>query len=1028
MNIMKKTILLLLLLPLIASSQQRTTIIKSAEPDYSSYFQDAYLQYPSIPLGVLEAVAYGNTHIYHNIHTEGEEGNCMGMPLSYGVMGLTLDGKNYFNNNLIYVSSLSGISTDLIINYPEKNILAYAGAFNSVMNSLASQKPADTKNSEIIFNTLIALSELPHADEGQTFALNSQLYSYFTFLNSTEFQVKYNFPNYNFDLQTLFGEDNYKVLSSAQVTVSDDGISDDQGNIYKSLGSGNNQSTQSADYPPAIWTAAASCNFSSRTQAVTAVVIHDVEGSYASCISWFQNCSAAVSAHYVVRSSDGQITQMVLESKKAWHVGSENGYTIGIEHEGYNTQTGWYTAAMYQSSANLVKDICASGYGINKTTCWSGASCNGICLLSSAYKIKGHQHYPNQSHNDPGVNWNWGTYYNLINNTSTSCGIPAGLTTSSITLNSAELNWAAVSGASSYNVKYKPTTSSTWTTVSSATVSKSISGLISSTAYEFQVQAVCTSVGSYSASTAFTTIPASGSNDYCGNSQTLIPNTTCVLTSGNTAGATPSGLPKASCDGFSGTPALNDVWYNFQATASVSTIKVTPSAGFDAVLALYTSCSGGQIGCSDNGGGPGAAETIIANALTVGTTYYIRVYSYGASVPSTTSFNICITSANTASCGTPTGLSASSITSAGAVLNWTAVSGAVSYNVQYKLSSSSSWTPVSSASASIAISGLSASSAYQFIVQAVCSSAGSYSSAAAFTTAAGTSTNSTVTIGTSTTPYSAHPFGTVYMDERVQYIFKKAELTSAGWSPSSPYLNSISFFVSSAAPQPMGSFKITMAHTTASAFSSTSFLTGSNSLEVYTGTISAVQGWNTYTFSTAFHYDGTSNLLMSICWDNSSFTVNSSVYANSYSNYVALYYRADLSSSGACSKTTGTQSYYRPNSRFEFSSVQASSMIYTPMELRSNITSSSPLNEPGFEIYPNPINGGILYGKFTNPENKKSTVKIYDLLGRELVSKEVNIEDGNFSMSFDYENFKAGTYMVVVLTDTVRLTKRVIIK
>ncbi len=109
-------------------------------------------------------------------------------------MGLTLDGKNYFSNNLVYVSDLSGISTNLIISDPQKNILAYASAFNIVMNSVASQKPAGTKISDIIFSTLVALSELPSADEGQIFALNTQLYSYFTFLNAPEFQEKYNLP------------------------------------------------------------------------------------------------------------------------------------------------------------------------------------------------------------------------------------------------------------------------------------------------------------------------------------------------------------------------------------------------------------------------------------------------------------------------------------------------------------------------------------------------------------------------------------------------------------------------------------------------------------------------------------------------------------------------------------------------------------------------------------------------------------------------------------------------------------------
>lgn len=87
------------------------------------------------------------------------------------------------------------------------------------------------------------------------------------------------------------------------------------------------------------------------------------------------------------------------------------------------------------------------------------------------------------------------------------------------------------------------------------------------------------------------------------------------------------------------------------------------------------------------------------------------------------------------SCGTPSGLSASAITSSSATVSWTAVSGATSYNVQYKLSSSSTWTTTTSTTTSKALSGLTASSTYNYQVQAVCASgSSSYSAASSFTT------------------------------------------------------------------------------------------------------------------------------------------------------------------------------------------------------------------------------------------------------------------------------------------------------
>ncbi|HWY37165.1 MAG TPA: N-acetylmuramoyl-L-alanine amidase [Bacteroidia bacterium] len=378
---------------------------------YQAFFNKAYIENPSLPKGVLEAVAYTQSRFNHIEPTE--YGSCVGLPQAYGVMGLIADGKNYFRSNLVTVSQYSGFSVDDIISSPEKNILAYAKAY-SVLLKEAKNSP-DKKSFAAHTLVLTQLSELP-LDENKVnnFALNSHLYSVYSFLNKPEYQAAYNFPQHRIDMEEIFGRQNLQVLSSSGVTITENEIENQQGVSYKT---NNPNSVQSADYAPAIWNPAASCNYTvSRTQSISAVTIHDTEGSYASSIAWFQNCSSQVSAHYVIRSSDGQITQMVLEANKAWHVGSENGYTIGIEHEGYQAQTGWYTTAMYTASAGLVRDICTSGYGINPLRTYNGPSCSGSCVLGSCVKIKGHQHYPNQTHTDPGPNWDWYYYYTLINN------------------------------------------------------------------------------------------------------------------------------------------------------------------------------------------------------------------------------------------------------------------------------------------------------------------------------------------------------------------------------------------------------------------------------------------------------------------------------------------------------------------------------------------------------------------------------------------------------------------------------------
>lgn len=93
-------------------------------------------------------------------------------------------------------------------------------------------------------------------------------------------------------------------------------------------------------------------------------------------------------------------------------------------------------------------------------------------------------------------------------------------------------------------------------------------------------------------------------------------------------------------------------------------------------------------------------------------------------------------SAGGTTCNAPTGLSSSSVTSSGATVSWTTVSGSNNYTVEYKTSAASTWTTAASAttSTSQSITGLSASTTYDWRVRSNCSSGNSTFSSAQFTT------------------------------------------------------------------------------------------------------------------------------------------------------------------------------------------------------------------------------------------------------------------------------------------------------
>ncbi|MET7328074.1 N-acetylmuramoyl-L-alanine amidase, partial [Nonomuraea sp. NPDC005650] len=159
----------------------------------------------------------------------------------------------------------------------------------------------------------------------------------------------------------------------------------------------------STDYPSARWVPAHSSNYavSNRptSDAIDRIVIHVTQGSYAGTISWFQTGPRPnpTSAHYVVRSSDGAITQTVREKNRAFHAGNWNRRSVGIEHEGFVDNATWFTDTMYRASAALTRNI-ADRYRIPK----------------DRTHIVGHNEVPGADHTDPGRYWNWSKYMQYV--------------------------------------------------------------------------------------------------------------------------------------------------------------------------------------------------------------------------------------------------------------------------------------------------------------------------------------------------------------------------------------------------------------------------------------------------------------------------------------------------------------------------------------------------------------------------------------------------------------------------------------
>ncbi|MDF2932912.1 MAG: propanediol utilization protein [Chryseobacterium sp.] len=90
--------------------------------------------------------------------------------------------------------------------------------------------------------------------------------------------------------------------------------------------------------------------------------------------------------------------------------------------------------------------------------------------------------------------------------TSVGCGAAiSGINITNVTSNSAAINWAPVTGAASYVIRYKKTTDTAWQQTTSSTNTVNLASLTASSVYEVQVASVCGTQSPFSASTNFTT-------------------------------------------------------------------------------------------------------------------------------------------------------------------------------------------------------------------------------------------------------------------------------------------------------------------------------------------------------------------------------------------------------------------------------------------------------------------------------------------------------------------------------------------
>jgi gliding motility-associated-like protein len=330
---------------------------------------------------------------------------------------------------------------------------------------------------------------------------------------------------------------------------------------------------------------------------------------------------------------------------------STPGDTVTVTFTLFNTETNWDALYVFDGNsigatqiastngAGNVPGGLAGGYWGNLT----GANLPGPFTSSSPDGCLTFRFRSDASVNNPG----W--LANVTCAPAPNCVKPNTLTATNITSTSALLGWNEPNAnVTQWEVIYVPFGSPAPLPGDIGTMVYAnpalFTGLIPATQYTFYVRGICPAGGTsaWSSGFNFTTLII---NDDCDGALFAPVNSSAVcqqITPGTLTGATASAIAlNAPCVGT----ADDDVWFQFVATNPYLNVSLQNITGTTTNLnfAAYSGACGTltPLFCS-------AANAVsgVLNGLTIGETYYIRVYS-NASTPQTVNFNLCISTPST---------------------------------------------------------------------------------------------------------------------------------------------------------------------------------------------------------------------------------------------------------------------------------------------------------------------------------------------------------------------------------------------
>jgi Secretion system C-terminal sorting domain/Fibronectin type III domain len=395
-------------------------------------------------------------------------------------------------------------------------------------------------------------------------------------------------------------------------------------------------------------------------------------------------------------------------------------------------------------------------------------------------------------------------------------------------------------------------------------------------------------------------------------------------------------------------------------------------------------------------------------------------------------------------CGDPTGLTSSAITNTDATVSWTAVASAVSYDVDYKLTSSAVWTNAATATTATAvnIAGLTQGTVYDWRVRATCAGGSGNYIGAQFTTTAPATCNAPAGLVSAGITASGASISWAAVSGAANYDVDYKLNTSAAWTNAATATTAISATLSGLTASSLYDWRV-RANCTAVGLSSAYTQAQFTTVAVNTctdilepnGTSATAGAINTGTDYTA---------QISSNGDNDYYTFSNTTtlkkirvtLTNLPFDYDMKLYRPSgaLQATSQNGGTTAEKILYNPTSNsnvgayrvyvYGYAGAFSTTQCYT---LRVDLSATNFTSGPeaaennkvetvrgGLKVYPVPASS-VVTVSFDAYTKGSSTIIITNQLGVEVLRKKVGVDNGINVTNIDVSGLAAGVYSVKVV-------------